>query len=175
MSQKEAQSENVHTIADFSFTDQDGNTINNSTLKGKIYVANFFFTTCPGVCPTMTNNLLKVQKTFEKDDNVKLISHSVMPSIDTRERLKDYEKNYGIRNGKWYLVNGNASTIYELARKSYFAEEEPGYNLDSTQFLHTEHALLVDQSGHLRGVYNSTLPLEINRLIDDINILKTSN
>lgn len=172
LSEEEAADTELHTIAEFSFTDQDGNVVNSESFKGKIYVANFFFTSCPTVCPAMTSNLLRVQKAFENDNDVKLVSHIVMPRMDDSKRLKEYEESFGIMNGKWYLVTGNASEVYRLARQSYFAEEEPGYNLDSTQFLHTEHALLIDTKGHLRGVYNATLPLEITRLIEDIKILR---
>lgn len=170
VSDKEAK--DIHTVSDFSFTDQDGKQITQETLKEKIYVANFFFTTCPGICPTMTKNLIKVQNTFINDDDFKIISHSVMPWSDSVQNLKNYEKTFNIKNGKWYLVTGNTSEIYELARKSYYAEEKAGYNSDSTEFLHTEHILLVDKNGHLRGIYNGTLALDAERMIDDIKILK---
>ena len=171
-SNEEAVKENLHTVSGFSFTNQDGKTITNETLKGKIYVANFFFTVCPTICPKMTNNLIKVQETFKNDNDVLLISHSVMSWMDSVSVLKSYEKKFNLQNGKWNLLTGKTSEIYSLARKSYFAEEEPGFNKDSTEFLHTEHILLVDKNGHLRGVYNGTLPLEIERLIDDVKLLK---
>jgi protein SCO1/2 len=164
--------EKLHKISDFSFTDQDGKQITNGSLAGKIYVANFFFTTCPGICPAMTKNLLKLQNKFEYDNDIKIISHSVMPQSDSVQSLKNYEKTFNIKNGMWYLVTGNTSDIYEIARRSYFAEEKAGYNSDSTEFLHTEHVLLVDKNGHLRGIYNGTLALDAERMIEDINILK---
>lgn len=170
LSQTEA--EKIHTISDFSFTNQDGKQVNRNSINGKIYLANFFFTVCPGICPTMTRNLLKVQQAFSTEDDVKLISYSVMPWADTTAALKSYEKSFNIQNGKWELLNGKTSEIYELARKSYFAEEEAGYNSDSTEFLHTEHVLLIDKKGHIRGVYNGTLPLDSDRMIEDIKILK---
>ncbi|MBZ0202517.1 MAG: SCO family protein [Ignavibacteria bacterium] len=166
------ESESIHKVASFSFTSQDGEIVTDKSLSGKIYLANFFFTTCPGICPTMTKNLLKVQEKFNKDNEVQLISYSVMPWVDSVSNLKNYEKAFNISGRKWHLVTGSTKEIYELARKSYFAEEEAGFNSDSTEFLHTEHILLVDKKGHLRGVYNGTLPLEIERIIDDINILK---
>ncbi len=165
-------SKDIHTIDNFSFKDQDGNEITNETFKGKLYAANFFFTTCPSVCPRMMTNLLKVQEVFKDNDDVKLLSHTVKPWFDTRERLKNYEKSYKIQNGKWYLVTGKTNDIYSIARKSYYAEEVPGYNKDSTEFLHTEHILLIDWDGHIRGVYNGTLTLEIDRMIEDIKTLK---
>ncbi|MEO8514409.1 MAG: SCO family protein [Ignavibacteria bacterium] len=166
------EAKNLHEISDFSFTDQDGKQVTKETFKGKIYLANFFFTTCPGICPTMTKNLLKLQNTFVNDIDVKIISHSVMPWSDSVKNLKEYEKTFNIKNGMWYLVTGKTSEIYELARRSYYAEEKAGYNSDSTEFLHTEHILLVDKNGHLRGIYNGTLALDAERMIEDIKILK---
>jgi protein SCO1/2 len=120
----------------------------------------------------MTKNLLKLQNKFEYDNDIKIISHSVMPQSDSVQSLKNYEKTFNIKNGMWYLVTGNTSDIYEIARRSYFAEEKAGYNSDSTEFLHTEHVLLVDKNGHLRGIYNGTLALDAERMIEDISILK---
>jgi protein SCO1/2 len=164
--------EDLHVISDFNFTDQDGKSVTKETLKGKIYAANFFFTTCPGICPAMTRNLLKLQNEFFNDDEVKLVSHSVMPQTDSTVSLKRYEKTFNIKNGMWYLVTGKTSEIYRIARRSYFAEEKAGYNSDSTEFLHSEHVLLVDRNGHLRGIYNGTLALDIERMIQDIKVLK---
>jgi protein SCO1/2 len=171
ISSKDADEKNIHKVNDFVFTNQDGKRISMNELKGKIYIANFFYTTCTGICSRMTQNLLKIQNTFVNNDNVKMISFSVMPKSDSVPQLKSYETSYKIKNDKWHLLTGNKSDIYNLARRSYFAEENEGYNSDSTQFLHTEHVLLVDRKGYLRGVYNGTLPLEIDRLTDDIKIL----
>jgi len=162
----------IHKVGNFSITDQDGKAVSDENFSGKIYIANFFFTTCPGICPKMTGNLKKVQSAFINDDDIKLISFSVMPWVDSVSRLKEYENSFSLKNGKWYLATGKTSDIYNLARKSFFAEEEAGFNADSTEFLHTEHVLLVDKNGHLRGVYNGTLPLEIDRMIEDVEILK---
>lgn len=166
------QAEMLHEISAFSFIDQDGKPVTNKELEGKIYLANFFFTTCPGICPAITKNLLKVQKEFSGDNDIRIISHSVMPWSDSVTALKNYEKTFNIKNGMWYLVTGKTAEIYELARKSYFAEEKAGFNSDSTEFLHTEHVLLVDKSGHLRGIYNGTIALDAERMINDIKILK---
>lgn len=161
----------LHTVAPFSFTDQNGHTVTNQTLSGKIYAANFFFTTCPSICPKMTNNLQAVTDSFAKNSSVVLVSFSVNPETDTVAQLKEYAQNKHINSAQWHLLTGNRTQLYQLARQSYFAEEEPGYNKDSTEFLHTEHCVLVDKKGHLRGIYNATLKLEINRLIEDITIL----
>ncbi len=163
---------NKFKVADFMFTDQDMNEITGGMMKGKIYAVNFFFTSCPGICPSMTRNLLRFQNTFKQDDDIKIISHTVMPEVDTREKLKEYEKNFDIINGKWFLVRGSTSDIYSIARKSYFAEEKAGYNSDSTEFLHSENVILIDRQGHIRGIYKGTLALDIERMIEDVNILK---
>jgi len=171
LSNSEVNSKKLHSIAAFKFTDQTGKTITDNTVKGKIYVANFFFSICPSICPKMTHNLLVVQKEFASDSSVIQLSFSVMPWIDSVARLKTYAAINNIDSEKWHLLTGEAGKIYNLARQSYFAEEAIGYSRDSSEFLHTEHVLLIDSDAHLRGVYNGTLPLEIDRLIEDIKIL----
>jgi protein SCO1/2 len=161
----------LHAIPAFSLTDQHNNTITNQTVQGKIYIANFFFTTCGSICPVMMKNLLKVQQAFPGDTGIAFISHTVAPWIDSTARLERYARKYGF-DARWHLVTGDKAAIYQLARKGYFAEEEPGYYRDSTEFLHTEHVLLIDRDRHIRGVYNGTLELEIDRLIGDIRELE---
>jgi protein SCO1/2 len=168
---EKASKEITHRISEFSFTDQDGNNINHQNLSGKIHVANFFFTTCSSICPKMTANLQKLQKEFTNNNEVVLLSYSVTPWIDSVSRLKKYAEKYSIQTNKWHLLTGSTNSIYKLARQSYFAEEETGYNKDSTEFLHTEHFILVDKEGCIRGMYNGTLSLETERLIEDINVL----
>lgn len=160
-----------HRINRFSFSDQDSNYISDQTVLGKIHVANFFFTTCSSICPRMTLNLKALQKDFAQNNNVILLSYSVTPWIDSVPRLKKYADKYSIQTGKWHLLTGNTNDIYTLARQSYFAEEETGYSKDSSEFLHTEHFILVDKQGYIRGIYNGTLALETQRLKDDIYIL----
>ncbi|GHN00169.1 hypothetical protein WSM22_16580 [Cytophagales bacterium WSM2-2] len=163
--------EKIHRIARFRFTDQFDSAVSNHTFIGKIYVANFFFTSCPSICPKMTNHLKKVQQAFISNENVMLLSHSVLPWVDSTARLQEFAKIHQINYPKWRLVTGKKGEIYTLARQSYFAEEVAGFSRDSTSFVHTEHCLLVDKHGHLRGIYNGTLELEIDRMIEDINIL----
>jgi protein SCO1/2 len=160
----------LHTIAPFKFIDQQGDTVTNKTFESKIYVANFFFTICPGICPKMTNNLQQVANAF-KNKPILFISHSVTPDIDSVAQLKKYAQDHQINNLQWHLVTGNKQEIYSLARQSYFVEQEIGFDYTTQQFLHTEHFILVDQQGHLRGIYKGTLQLEVNRLIEDINLL----
>lgn len=170
--EKEITNKITHTIAPFSFTDQDNKTITEKEVKGKIHVADFIFTTCGSICPVITDNLTKASQMFEKDSNVKFLSYSVTPWIDTPDKLKEYKRNHHIGNKNWCFLTGDKAAIYKLARTSYFAEEDLGFSKDSTQFLHTEHLLLVDPSMRIRGVYNGTLKLEIEQLIKDIELLK---
>ncbi len=161
-----------HTIANFSFQNQDNETVTQKNIEGKIHIANFFFTSCPSICPKMTSQMKAVQNAFKDQNDVMLLSYSVTPWIDTPAQLHEYALKKGVIAGKWHLLTGNKAAIYELARKSYFAEENIGYTKDSTQFLHTEHFLLIDKTKRIRGIYNGTLDLEIQQLIKDIEILK---
>jgi protein SCO1/2 len=159
-----------HRIPAFSFTGQQGERVSDTTLRGKIYIANFFFTSCGSICPVMMKNLLKVQQAFPGDGRIAFLSHTVAPWVDSPPRLKTYSEKHGL-DARWHLVTGDKASIYRLARQGYFAEEEPGFYKDSTEFLHTEHVLLIDTGGHIRGVYNGTLPLEMDRLITDVGQL----
>ncbi|XWW45290.1 SCO family protein [Fibrella sp. USSR17] len=164
----------THHVADFSFQNQAGQVITQDSVAGKIYVANFFFTSCPTVCPKMTNLLKAVQDTFQTDPNVRLLSFSVTPWIDSVPRLQHYARSNGVMPGKWQLLTGNKGQIYALARRSYFAEEAIGFTRDSTEFLHTEHLILIDQNRRIRGVYNGTQPIELDKLIADMRALLSS-
>ena len=161
----------LHTIAPFSFVDQEGEIVTNKLVKDKIYVASFFFTICPGICPKLTANLSKVADAFKDNAEVLFISHSVTPDIDSVSQLKKYATLHGIRSSQWHLVTGDREEIYKLARQSYFAEQEIGFQLSSQEFLHTEHFILIDKEGHIRGIYKGTLDLETDRLIEDIHVL----
>ncbi|OJJ15202.1 SCO family protein [marine bacterium AO1-C] len=162
----------IHTIAPFKFINQDNQAVTNQTFAGKIYVANFFFTTCGSVCPRMTENMHIIQEEFDGDEEVMMISHTVMPWVDSLPRLRKYVKRKKIDTKRWHLVTGKKDEIYQLARQSYFAEEKPGFDKDEEEFLHTEHVILVDTKGRIRGVYNGTLELEAKRLVEDIKTLK---
>ena len=163
----------THQIGDFSFTNQHGETIDQKAIENKIHVANFIFTTCGSICPVMTHNMAKVSDKFKDDDEVVILSFSVTPWIDTVEKLKQYAADKAIDDDNWHLLTGDKAKIYQLARKSYFAEESIGFTRDSTEFLHTEHFVLVDKHKRLRGIYNGTLKLEISLLMKDIKRLKT--
>jgi protein SCO1/2 len=161
-----------HQVPSFSLVNQSGDTISNSSLAGKIYVANFFFTTCGSICPRMTANLQQVSHAFAGENSVFLLSHTVTPEIDSVPRLRAYMEHMKIDGTRWWLLTGNKDSIYRLARQGYFADEVTGYNKDSREFLHTENCVLVDVNGHIRGVYNATLELEMEKLIRHIRILK---
>ena len=161
-----------HKIADFSLINQDGDTISNKTFSNKIYITDFFFTTCPGICPKMTASMMDLQKEYMNDDEVLLLSHSVTPDIDSVSVLKSYAKEKGINSSKWHLVTGNRKEIYDLGRKSYFVEEDLGEQKTEDDFLHTENFVLIDKNKHIRGIYNGLNPNDITQLIADIKTLK---
>ena len=162
-----------HHIADFSLTNQNGKTITQDDYKDKIYVADFFFTTCQTICPIMTKNMHEVQKKIIADNEVMLLSHTVTPDIDTVAQLKRYAIEKGVNASKWNLVTGDKKQIYELARKSYLAVKDDG---DGGPFdmIHTENFMLIDKSRQIRGFYDGTNLEEINRLLEDIKTLKAS-
>ena len=159
-----------HTISDFSLINQNGDTITEAFYDDKIYVADFFFTTCQSICPIMTKNMKEVQDKLINDKEILLLSHSVTPEIDSVEQLKRYAILNQINDDKWNLVTGDKKQIYNLARKSYLAvEDDPLGNYD---MIHTENFMLIDKKKQIRGFYDGTLESEIKRLLDDIEILK---
>jgi protein SCO1/2 len=161
----------IHRIPAFSFTDQDGKMVTEKTVEGKIYVADFIFTRCGSICPKMTNNMGLLQEKFKNNDEVLLLSHSVTPEMDSVPVLKKYAEDKGVISGKWHLLTGKEEEIYALAKKQYYAGDTIGYYQTGNEFLHTENFILVDKHRRIRGVYNGTLPLEMERLEDDINTL----
>ncbi|OMP80884.1 MULTISPECIES: SCO family protein [unclassified Chitinophaga] len=163
-----------HSIAPFAFTDQHGKKITEKDIEGKIHIANFIFTSCGSICPLMTRHLKLVQSAFLDNPDVVILSYSVTPWIDSIGRLKEFADNQGIHSNNWHLLTGDKGEIYTLARKSYFAEEDLGFTRDSTEFLHTEHIILVDKKKRIRGIYNGTLQLDIEQMIKDINCLLKS-
>ena len=159
-----------HTTADFSFTNQNGKTITQKNYEGKIYVADFFFTTCGSICPIMTSNMVDVQKAFLNNPKVMLLSHSVLPDIDDVTVLKAYAKKNGVVDSKWNLVTGDKKEIYRMARKSYLAVKLGKPN-ELYDMVHTENFVLIDTKRRVRGFYDGTKKEEILRLIEDINWL----
>lgn len=162
----------IHTIAPFTFINQNGMTIDETDFNDRIYVVDFFFTSCGGICPKMTSNMVKIQEAFKGDDKVLLLSHSVTPEQDSVAVLRKYARSVGAISGKWHLVTGPKEAIYTVARKSYFADEDLGQPINDNDFLHTENLILVDKKRRIRGLYKGTMPMDVNRLIADISILK---
>ncbi len=162
-----------HTIADFSLTNQNGKTITQDDYKNKIYVADFFFTTCQTICPIMTDNMVKIQEKLKNDDDVLLLSHTVTPEIDSVAQLKKYALEKGVNDAKWNLVTGDKKEIYDLARKSYLAAKDVPFS--ENDLIHTENFVLVDKKKRIRGFYDGTDAEFIKKLLSDIKILKREN
>ena len=160
-----------HKIADFELINQNGETITQDTYKDKIYVADFFFTTCQTICPIMTDHMFEIQKKILGDDEVMLLSHSVTPKIDSVAQLRKYATENGVIDRKWNLVTGDKKQIYELARKSYLAVKTDG-NGDEYDMIHTENFMLIDKKRQIRGFYDGTNPEDIDQLLKDIASLK---
>ena len=161
-----------HKISDFILTNQNGKEITQADYKDKIYVADFFFTTCQDICPVMTKNMYELQEELKNDNEILLLSHTVIPEIDTVKRLKEYAIENNVDDSKWNLVTGDKKQIYELARKSYLAVEDSNFN--EFDMIHTENFMLIDKEKQIRGFYDGTNSEEINRLLKDIEILKQS-
>ena len=162
-----------HTIADFELTNQNGKTVTEKDYADKIYVADFFFTTCQTICPIMTDHMVKIQERLRDEQDVLLLSHTVQPEVDTVAQLKKYALEKGVNPQKWNLVTGDKKQIYDLARKSYLAAKDAPYN--EYELIHTENFVLVDTKKRIRGFYDGTLPEEIDRLLEDIAILQREN
>ena len=164
---------NYHKISDFSLTNQNGETVTQSKYDNKIYVADFFFTTCQSICPIMTKNMKDIQDKLIKDSEVLLLSHTVFPEIDSVEVLKKYAVENQVIDSKWDLVTGDKKEIYDLARKSYLAAKDNSFG--EYEMIHTEDFVLIDKKKQIRGFYDGTNKEEIDRLYKDIKILKNSN
>lgn len=162
-----------HRIGDFALINQNGDTITQDNYAGKIYVADFFFTTCPSICPIMTKNMATIQDVIETDDEVMLLSHSVTPQIDSVPRLKKYAEDKGVIDAKWNLLTGDKKQIYELARKSYLAVKNDGDG-GPYDMIHTENFILVDKEKRIRGFYDGTKVEEVEKLLEDLKILKAT-
>jgi|TARA_E500000178_G_C17027705_1_gene758892 protein SCO1/2 len=159
-----------HKISDFELTNQNGQIITHKFYKNKIYVADFFFTTCQDICPIMTKNMYRLQEELKDDNDILFLSHTVIPEVDTVQQLKKYAVENNVDDSKWNLVTGDKKQIYDLARKSYLAVEDTEYG--EFDMIHTENFMLIDKKRQIRGFYDGTDDLEIDRLLSDIEILK---
>lgn len=165
-----------HTIGDFSFLDQRGREITKSDVAGKIYVTDFFFTTCGGICPKMTTQLQRIQKEFNNDENIMILSHTVNPSYDSVAVMYGYAERFKANHNQWLFLTGDKKELYLMARKSYIVvPDETDTDFEhggESDFLHTENFALIDPIGRIRGMYDGTNPEEIADLIYDIYDLK---
>lgn len=159
-----------HTIADFTLVNQLGDTVTQADFEGKVYVADFFFATCPTICPVMSSNIARLQTYFKQYPEVKFLSHSVTPEMDSVEVLAEYGERYGALPEKWVLATGDKKHIYELARKSYFAVLDEGDG-GVQDFIHTENFILVDPKKRIRGFYDGTSDGDMVRLKEEIKLL----
>ena len=160
-----------HKISSFELVNQNNQTVTNEFYDGKIYIADFFFTTCPGICPIMKDNMIDLQDEFLDDDQVYLLSHTVTPEIDSVSVLKDYSIEKGVLDYKWNMVTGDKKQIYELARKSYLVAEDIETSSDY-DMIHTENFVLIDPERRIRGFYDGTDKESMKQLVKDVYILK---
>lgn len=160
-----------HTIAPFRFVNQDSVPVTNETFSDKIYVADFFFTTCRTICPIMKTQMLRVYEKVKDDDEVLILSHTIDPEYDTVALLHDYAERLGVESDKWHFVTGDKDAIYTIAQKSYFSTAlEDKTSPDG--FIHSGAFLLIDKRGRIRGKYDGTVPADVDQLVKDIGRLK---
>lgn len=159
-----------HTIADFQFVDQDSNIVTNETFKGQVYVADFFFTSCPTICPVMKQQMLRVYEAFEDNPEVSILSHTIDPEYDTVAVLKDFANKLGVSSDKWHFVTGDKEEIYNIGETSYMVVANEDENAPGG-FIHSGAFLLIDKKGRIRGVYDGTVPEQVDILINDIKRL----
>lgn len=165
-------SADFHRIRPFQLIAHTNAPFTEKQMDGKICVADFFFTSCPGICPRMTTNMKMLQDTFLTNHNVLLLSHSVTPVEDDVNTLRKFAKYKKVNANKWLLLTGNKEEIYNLGRKFYFVEEDQGMDRDTSDFLHTENFVLIDKNRHIRGIYNGISLASIQHLIEDIRTLE---
>ena len=165
---------NGHRIGDFSFLNQEGETITQAEVEGKVYVAEYFFTTCGTICPKMNAQMRRVQLEFADNDDVRLMSFTVDPEVDTVEEMKDYADAHGAKKGQWHFLTGSKEDLYSLARKSFFVlKPAEAQNLGDvgSDFIHTNNFVLVDRKGRIRGYYDGTSKKKVDELMRDIERL----
>ena len=163
-----------HTIGKFSFQDQDGNTVTQEDVRGKVYVVEYFFTTCGTICPKMNKQMQRVHKAYKGNKNLNILSFTVDPKTDTVEQMKRYATQHGADASQWHFLTGNKDSLYRLARTSFFvlkpAEAENQGDVGS-DFIHTNNFVLVDKQMRIRGYYDGTSAKEVDKLIHDIDHL----
>lgn len=167
---KEVEETVYPVIPDFSFQNQEGETVTGKTFDGKIYVADFFFTTCPTICPVMKKNMLKIYEVYKDNPQVKILSHTIDPGHDSVEVLKQYAKDIGVTGTMWQFVTGDREKIYDIGQKHYLvsAKEDPN---EPGGYIHSGHFVLVDKNKHVRGMYDGTTDEGTKQLLEDIKVL----
>ena len=160
-----------HHIGDFNLIDQDGKAFTPTQLEGKVYIADFFFVTCPTICKDMAKNFRLVQEEFKNEPKLVLVSHTVMPEKDSVSVLREYANLQNAIPGKWYFLTGQKEEIYKLARQHYFAVMEPGATFNEHDFIHTDNFVLVDSKKRIRGIYVGTSDEEVQKMIKDVRLL----
>lgn len=163
-----------HKIGEFAFLNQDGKTITRADVKGKVFVAEYFFTTCGTICPKMNVQMQRVQKAYYNNDRVKILSFTVDPEIDTVAQMKLYAEGHGAKKNKWHFLTGDKAKLYQLARTSFFVlkpAEAQNLGDGGSDFIHTNNFVLVDQQLRIRGYYDGTSEKEVSHLIEDIDLL----
>ncbi|MEO8146868.1 MAG: SCO family protein [Bacteroidia bacterium] len=161
----------LHTVSDFSLTDQTGAIITQKNLEGKMYVTDFFFTTCTGICPVMSTQMQRVYEKYKTDNTIAFVSHTVDPEGDSVPVMAAYAARHGAQPGHWYFLTGDKKQIYDLARYSYLITATVGDG-GAEDFVHSQFFALVDKNKHIRGLYDGTDSTQVNKLMGDIEILK---
>ena len=160
-----------HTIPDFSFVNQDGKIITKENVLGKIYVADYFFTTCQSICPVMKKQMNRVYKRFPNDSEILFLSHTVDPETDSIQTMKEFSMRFNADSKKWMFLTGNKKDLYDLARKGYLIEASEGDG-GAQDFIHTQNFALIDKEFHIRGYYDGTDSVEVDKLMYEIDLLK---
>ena len=164
----------AHAVGDFHLVDQDGRSVSRAEVRGRVYVASFFYTDCRTLCPDLRTQLVRVHEAFAADTGVMILSHSVAPGADSVGRLRHYAHVNGIDGHQWRLLTGNRAELERLAHERYFVELSDTTGNTQGRLRHTETLVLVDGDGHIRGAYDGSLAFEVSQLISDIRALRTA-
>jgi protein SCO1/2 len=159
-----------HQIPPFRFLNQDSTWVSEKDMAGKIYIADFFFTSCPTICPKMKTQLLRIYERYAANDQIRILSHSIDPAFDTPSVLKQYAERLQVKAPRWNMLTGDKAAIYKLGEKSYMVTAQEDKN-EAGGFVHSGAFILVDKNRHVRGIYDGTQETEVNHLIEDIEIL----
>ena len=161
-----------HSIPDYVFINEQGDTITQKITEGKVYVSDFFFSTCPTICPIMKSQMLRVYEKYAKNDDFIILSHSINPRYDTPEVLKSYKEKLGVESPKWQFLTGTETNVYDLAQNHYLTSAlEDSTAIEEGGFIHSGAFVLVDKNKHIRGIYDGTKEKEVDKLLNDIDKL----